>query len=115
MDYHVGVEEDLAWLGAPLASLEVLGETTLTEVGIDAVADQIENVFVRSLWCQQKEVVSEAVKVTRRLVRRCVDEERTFPHGEKRLRGWAGTMLAFLRGTGKAWRYEKRILRGLAN
>ena len=110
-------KEDLFWLGGPLASLRAMGLNTMTDEGIDAVAEQVENIFLRGLWCQQKKVVSEAIKVVRRLVNRCSgdgDRHLPFPYGEHRLRSSADVMLRFIRKYGKNWRYEIRILRDLA-
>lgn len=117
-DDHVRDKEDLAWLGAPLGSLEIMGMRTMTEEGIDVVAEQVENIFLRGLWCQRKEVVSEVVKTVRRLVKRCSGEgegEFAFSYGERRLKETVQVMLRFIRKNGKAWRYEAKVLRGLVD
>ncbi|HOX44520.1 MAG TPA: hypothetical protein PK668_13040 [Myxococcota bacterium] len=107
-----------AWLAAPLFRLESLGSRALTVPGVDAVATEVENTFVRGLWCKDAEVVSAAAKAISMMLKkhRGGDDGRPpFPEGEARLQMAAVGLLELLHGEkSRDWKGPRKVLRALA-
>ncbi|MCK5805604.1 MAG: hypothetical protein KAI66_22420 [Lentisphaeria bacterium] len=110
-------EKPEAWLLLPLHRLESLGSRTLTVEGVDAVAAEVENIFVRDLWCRSSEVVSDAAKVIATMHKKHRDGEEDRPRfleGSERMRLSGKGMLELLHGErSKDWRYAGRVLKAV--